>query len=707
VRAWQAARSIAGSVTKRAVLLRTVAVLAIGLAALGAILYYASTVDSRGPTVLGISLTQHLTGDAKQALTTTSIEVAFSEPVAHRQAEAAFAISPSVHGSFSWSATSLTFTPAERLPLRSDFKVTIGPGVRDVAGNAMTGAPRTFSFTTVGNPTVVSSDPADADLGVPLDAPIIVDFSTLMDTASVEAAIELAPASPVSFRWSRERLTLTPSSPWQPNHHYSLTIGVAARDQTGTPLAHTFSLSFRTVTSGLTVETIVPADGVDGVAVTTPIALVFDEALDPQSVQDSLLTLSPEVAGSLDLIEPPGAGGLGGGGLRILRFQPSGPLDPNTTYQVTLGPGLRGADGASMPAGMSWSFTTGAPTATLSNQIVFLSDRAGVANLWAMNPDGSNQHQLSVELSPVTSYSIAPDGRSYITGDGAGITWQRADGGARSLLTDRGVIEYDAAYSLDGSVLTFARADPSSGSGLGIWMRDADGSDPRPIELPAELMASPSVGVAPPAPFLRVPRLSPDGTALAFVDAAGTVDIIDLELKQLTSAPFVALSEPVWLADGSGVLVGGLPAGSAIAPARPRPNSGVAILDPSSSGLGAIQVAALEVVRMDRFATSVSPTAFGPGAARPAVDATGRYAYIRLGGAQVGSGGLWLTSTLESPGREVIVRVAGRPASASFAPEPGSLVIGQAQPGGVWLLDLATGSDHRLSADGWLPRWLP
>ena len=132
--------------TKRAVLLRTVAVLAIGMAALGAILYYASTVDGRGPTVVGISLTQHLTGDAEQALTTTSIEVDFSEPVQHASAEAAFAISPAVDGAFSWSAASLTFTPAARLPLRTDFEVVVGPGVRDRAGNAMTGAPERFRF---------------------------------------------------------------------------------------------------------------------------------------------------------------------------------------------------------------------------------------------------------------------------------------------------------------------------------------------------------------------------------------------------------------------------------------------------------------------------------------------------------------------------------------------------------------------------------
>jgi hypothetical protein len=707
MRAWQAARSIAGSVKKRAVPLRTVAVLAIGLAVLGAILYYASTVDGRGPTVVGISLTQHLTGDTKQALTTSSIEVDFSEAVRHASAQGAFSISPAVDGAFSWSASSMTFTPADRLPLRTAFAVTVGRGVRDEAGNPLSGAPKTFGFTTVGNPSVVASDPADGDEGVALDAPLVVDFSTLMDTASVEAAIEVAPGAQVSLRWSRERLTVVPTTPWQPNGIYSLTIGVGARDQAGTPLERPFRLTFRTVTSGLRVLSIVPADGVAGAAVTTPIAVVFDQALDPGSVQDDLLTITPTVAGSLDLVASPGAAGMADAARRILRFQPSGPLAPNTTYQVVLGPGLRGADGAGMPAGRSWTFTTGAPTATLSNQIVFLSDRAGIANLWAMNPDGSNQRQLSVELSPVTGYSVAPDGRSFVTGDGATITWQRADGTARRLLTEAGVVEFDAAYSPDGTVITFGRADPALGTGLGLWMRDADGTDPRSIQLPEGVASSPSPGAAAPVPLLRAPRLSADGTALAFIDEAGTVDILDLELKQLAAAPFVALSDPVWLPDGSGVLVAGLPATSGVDPLPYRPHSSVAPLDPASRSLGAAQVAAIHVVRVDRFATSVSATAFGSGAARPVADAGGRYAFIRLDVADLDSGSLWLAPALENSGEEIAMPFDARPATASFAPEPGALVIGQAEPGGVWLLDLATGGGRRLSADGWLPRWQP
>jgi hypothetical protein len=696
-------------VTKRAVPLRTVAVLAIGVAALGTILYYASTVDARGPTVVEISLTQHLSGDLDQALTTTSIEVAFSEPVEHVSAQAAFAISPPVIGAFSWSATDLTFTPAERLPLRTAFEVTLGPGVTDRAGNKMTTRPGTFRFTTVGNPTVVDSDPANGEADVALDAPIVVEFSTLMDTASVEQAMHISPALDVALRWSRERLTVVPSAPLAPNRRYSVTISVAARDQAGTPLERPFNLSFRTVVSGLSAGTVVPADGVSGIAVTTPIAIVFDRALDPDSVRGDLLTINPPLAGSLDVVAAPGAADLGEAGRRILRFQPSGPLDPNTTYDVTLAPGLLGADGAGLPGGLAWSFTTGAPTATLSNQVVFLSDRAGISNLWAMNADGSNQRQLSSELSPVIDYAVSPDGQTFVTANGAAIVWQRADGSARRLLTDPGDIEFDPAYSPDGTAITFGRADPAIGTSLGIWMRGADGSDPRRIELPSDTLASPSPSASEPTrvPLLRAPRMSPDGTALAFVDEAGRVAILDLEVEQLTVVPFDALSEPIWLADGSGVLVSGLPAGSQVGERLYPPHTLVPPLDPASSGLSASQASALRVVRIDRFATSAAPTAFGAGAVRPVVDAAGRYAFIRVEGIAIDGGVLWIAADLQDPGRQISGDAGRRVATAAFAPEPGSVVVGEPQPGGIWLVNLGSGAVLRLSPDGWLPRWLP
>lgn len=699
---------------ERAVTLRTLAVIGLGLLALIPILYYASTVDGRAPAVLRVSLTQHLTGDVDTALTTTSVEVDFSEPVEHTTAEAAFGISPAVDGSFSWSAASMTFTPAARLPLRTAFEVTIDPGVRDPAGNKMANGAAPFSFMTVGNPTVTSSQPSEAEEGVPLDSAIIVDFSTLMDTAAVERALHLAPSTGVQLRWSRERLTIVPDAPLDPNRGYTLTIGVGALDHAGTPLAGPFKLTFRTVRSSLLPDILVPADGVAGVAVDTPIAIIFDRALDSDSVGDDLLGIEPAVAGSLDAIAPPGAAGLRDPEPRMLRFQPSGPLEPNTTYEVTLRPGLLGADGSGLPAAIRWSFTTGAPTATLSNQVVFLSDRAGIANLWGMNPDGTNQHQLSAELSPVIDYAVAPDGRAFVVGDGAVIVWQHADGSARTLLTDTGTVEFDPTYAPDGGSLVFGRADSLLGTGLGLWTSDVEGSDPRPIELPSQEGGSPSPSPAAPVPLLRAPRISPDGTALAFVDDAGLVAILD-QTDGLSTAAFSALSEPIWLPDSSGVLVSGRPVGPGAEPPDYRPGSPVPPLDPASFDLDVGQVAALMVVRFDRGATSVSSTALGRGAARPAVDAGGRIAYLKLEAAGAEAGSPWLTSGAGDAGNRAMGEAGARARSVAFTPEPDALIVSRVtvvgevttRANGVWLVNLLTGSARQLSTDGWLPRWLP
>ena len=52
---------------------------------------------------------------------------------------------------------------------------------------------------------------------------------------------------------------------------------------------------------------------------------------------------------------------------------------------MTLQPGLAGRDGSTLAGPISWRFTTGSPLTSLSNQIAFLSERAGIANLWT-NP---------------------------------------------------------------------------------------------------------------------------------------------------------------------------------------------------------------------------------------------------------------------------------------------------------------------------------
>ena len=99
----------------RAVLLRSLAVIGVGAVLLAGVLYVATTFDARPPSVLEVRLTAPVGDDERVAQITTSIEVAFSEPVEPESAEEAVRIEPAVAGAVSWSGSTMRITPSELL----------------------------------------------------------------------------------------------------------------------------------------------------------------------------------------------------------------------------------------------------------------------------------------------------------------------------------------------------------------------------------------------------------------------------------------------------------------------------------------------------------------------------------------------------------------------------------------------------------------
>src|SRR4029450_4764405 len=121
------------------------------------------------------------------------------------------------------------------------------------------------------------------------------------------------------------------------------------------------SLRFETVAPGLDAELLVPADGIDGVAPSTPIAVVFDHAIDPDSVDGAALIVTPAVAGRAAGSAAPGDRPSDDGSGRMLVFTPTSPLAANTTFEVELSGDLASVGGGSTGEPVTWSFTTGAP----------------------------------------------------------------------------------------------------------------------------------------------------------------------------------------------------------------------------------------------------------------------------------------------------------------------------------------------------------
>ncbi len=211
-----------------------------------------------------------------------------------------------------------------------------------------------------------------------------------------------------------------------------------AADVAGVALGEPVTVRFRTIAPGVAIETLVPADEMDGISPMSPIAVVFDRPIDPESVGGDALTITPGVAGTLEVVALPGDPVTDDGAGRVLRFTPSAALPATTTFEVELATGISGSDGGGLAGPQSWTFTTGAGGATVSNQITFVTDRSGVANVWTMNADGTGQRQVSAELTPVIDYAVAPDGTSLVVGDGRRLVYLRADGSDRRVLTGEG-----------------------------------------------------------------------------------------------------------------------------------------------------------------------------------------------------------------------------------------------------------------------------
>jgi hypothetical protein len=527
---------------------------------------------------------------------------------------------------------------------------------------------------------------------VPLETAIGLSFTGLMDTASVEDALELEPELDYDVRWSGERLEIDPVEPLEPRSEYRVSIGDTATDIAGVAIAESVSVTFTTVASGLRAARVVPADGSGGISPHTPIAIVFDRPIDPDSVASESLTVTPSVGGTLELVALPDQVDAS----RLLTFTPSAPLPANTTFEVRLSAEVQTAAGGTLAEPVTWSFTTGAPPATLSNQVLFISDRSGVANVWAMNPDGTGQHQVSAELTPIIDYATAPDGSSVVVGDGRGLVFLRADGSGRRMLTDAAHLEFDVTYAPDGSRVAYARAEAATGRGMGLWEWEVDGGSPTKVELPAD----PDGGSIAPSPAdsdaavpLRAPSYSPSGDALAFVDLGGAIGILDRDTDELTMVEATAAGTPAWAAGGAVLLV---PLRDEPAPdAFEAPVASFAPIQPVAVGILRADGSAIDGTVLEAVVHLVS----GPEGRIGWVDADGR-AHVAEDAEDAGAG-----DTVPDALEEFMV------SEIAFGPvEDVVLVVyGGEQVGGrrIDRVDLASGERTSLSRNGWQVRWLP
>ena len=108
-------------------------------------------------------------------------------------------------------------------------------------------------FTTLQQPgglnQVVVQSPLSGDHSVALQQPILVAFNQPMDHSSTEGAVQIAPATNVTFSWYSDSRTLAvqpTGGALAPNTQYQVTIGAGAKTASGKPLTSAKTITFVT-----------------------------------------------------------------------------------------------------------------------------------------------------------------------------------------------------------------------------------------------------------------------------------------------------------------------------------------------------------------------------------------------------------------------------------------------------------------------------
>lgn len=192
-------------------------------------------------------------------------------------------------------------------------------------------------------PTILFHQPAQEQLRQ-RQPTIYLAFDQPMDQAAVDAALTVAPATPLTLSWVENTLYLVPTSPLAPGQSYTFTLSTAARNQQGTPLAEPYTWRYQAP------HDLTSVGAQQGLPRHGPFELRFSTTVDPSSVIQAL-EIEPAISVTLAFDEDH----------THLQIRPDAPLLSATTYHVTFRQPVQTVDGRPLALIEPLTFTTAAP----------------------------------------------------------------------------------------------------------------------------------------------------------------------------------------------------------------------------------------------------------------------------------------------------------------------------------------------------------
>ncbi len=269
-----------------------------------------------------------------------------------------------ITGLVAYTGNTASFTPTTSLAYNTTYIATITTGAKDMAGNALLNN-YVWTFTTglapadVIPPTVISTDPANASIGVVISKIISANFSEAMNPTTINTSTFLLSqgTTPIAgtVTYSGTTASFSPNALLTPNTVYTATITTGAKDIAGNGLVSNYVFSFTTglSTADVTPPTVIstdPPNAATGVILSKVLSATFSEAMNPSTINSSTFLLSQGIT--------PVAGTVTYSGTTA-RFTPNANLLSNTVYTATITTGAKDVAGNALAANYTWTFTTG------------------------------------------------------------------------------------------------------------------------------------------------------------------------------------------------------------------------------------------------------------------------------------------------------------------------------------------------------------
>ena len=199
---------------------------------------------------------------------------------------------------------------------------------------------------------MIGTLPEYGQTDVTVSQSVLIVFDQSMEPVSVEAAIEILPAINYHSIWAEPNyfLVLQPLEPLDFNTTYTVYIGTEATSEAGMLLEEGYKLNFTTRGPGdipQVIETL-PLDGQTNALVGQPVEIVFDQPMEPASVEAAIV-VSPAIDFAIFWQEDN----------TIAVLQPLASLEFNTTYTVDIGTEAMSADGMPLAESYGFHFITG------------------------------------------------------------------------------------------------------------------------------------------------------------------------------------------------------------------------------------------------------------------------------------------------------------------------------------------------------------